>query len=324
MTEKILFVDDEPLVLDGYRRQWGRKYSVECALGGKEALASLGASGPFAVIVSDMNMDGMNGVHFLAKVREVAPDSTRIMLTGANRQTAIQAVNEGHVFRFLTKPCPGEVLELALEAGIAQYRLVTAERVMLSSTLTGAVKILTDVLAVVRPVAFGRTDRVRGLVRWLATELIPQQLWRAELAVLLSQVGCVGIPEDLLARAYAGRKLAPRDAQLFDEHPRAGHDLVAHVPRLRPVAEIILQQGKCFDGAGFPHDGLAGEAIPVEARILKVALDYDILTRNGSNPSEALAEMVEREGHYDTAVLMLLQRWIALAAARKIMDVAMV
>jgi response regulator RpfG family c-di-GMP phosphodiesterase len=276
------------------------------------------------VVVSDMNMAGMNGVRFLAKVREMAPDTTRIMLTGADRQTAIQAVNEGNIFRFLTKPCSSEMLEVTIEAAVTQHKYTVSERTLLSNTLTGAVKILTDVLALVRPVAFGRTDRIRGLVRWMATELAPQQLWRAELATMLSQVGCVGLPDDLLARAYTGKRLEPRELKAYAEHPRAGHDLVAHVPRLQPVAEIILQQGKCYNGSGFPQDGIAGDAIPIEARILKVALDFDSLVHSGKSTTDAFAILCSREGHYDKAVLALLQKSIALAAARQVMDVAMV
>ncbi len=290
MTAKILFVDDETNILDAYRRQLGRKYEVECAVGGEEGLAALTSLGPFAVVVSDMNMAGMNGVRFLAKVREMAPDSTRIMLTGADRQTAIQAVNEGNIFRFLTKPCSTEMLDVTIEAAVTHHKLVVSERTLLSNTLTGAVKILTDVLAIVRPVAFGRTDRVRGLVRWMAGELVPQQLWRAELATMLSQVGCMGIPDDVLARAYAGKKLDPRETKMYAEHPRAGHDLVAHVPRLQPVAEIILQQGKWFNGMGFPQDDIAGETIPMESpdsviTTLPKMTDARARANSGGNPS---------------------------------------
>src|SRR5690349_18950513 len=92
MSEKILFVDDEPQVLDGYRRQLGRKYRTECALGGEEALERIGAEGPFAVVVSDMNMPGMNGIQLLAKIRELAPDSVRMMFTGSDQSNAAEAV----------------------------------------------------------------------------------------------------------------------------------------------------------------------------------------------------------------------------------------
>lgn len=310
MTERILFVDDEPQVLDGYRRQLGRNYRTECSLGGEEALELIAADGPFAVVVSDMQMGGMNGIEFLAKVRKVAPDTVRIMFTGAKQETAVGAVNEGNIFRFLSKPCPTDQLEAALEAGLAQYRQVVAERTLLSSTLTGAVKVLTDILAVARPVAFGRTERVRLNVRRLAKELAPGLLWRAELAALLSQVGCVGLSEEVLTKAYAGKQILPRDAGLYREHPRTGCNLLKNVPRLEQVAEIILQQEKHFDGSGFPEDEIADENIPLEARILKVAIDIDTLTLAGASLADAIAEMSTRGGTYDPAVLEAAQRWV--------------
>lgn len=320
-SEKLLFVDDEPNVLDAYRRSVGRKYPIECALGGEEALALIAESGNFAVVVSDMHMAPMNGIELLTLVRAVSPDTVRIMLTGADRELAMEAVNEGSVFRFLTKPCPPETLDLALQAGLAQHRLVTAEKAMLSGTLMGAVKILTDVLATARPVAFGRTTRVRDLVRRLGKELIPQQAWRAELAALLSQMGSIAIPEDVLTNAYLGRRLVPRDAKLFEEHPKAGYELVKNVPRLEPVARIILLQEKRYDGSGFPAEDLAGEEIPIEARILKVALALDSLTLAGQNLSEALNTLLARDGHYDDAVLEAVRGWTAVDVVKSLMAV---
>jgi response regulator RpfG family c-di-GMP phosphodiesterase len=320
MSEKILFVDDEPNVLDGYRRQLGKKYSLTFANGGEDGLVLVTTEGPFAVVVSDMNMDGIDGIRFLSKVHELAPDTVRIMLTGADHQTAVTAVNKGHVFRFLSKPCSTELLTLTLDAALAQYRLVTSERELLSSTLMGAVKILTDVLAAVRPVAFGRTDRVRDVVRRVGKELIPDRLWRAELAALLSQMGCVNIPEEVLLKAYAGKRLMPREAQAYDDHPRVGHDLVANVPRLRDVAQIILQQERRFDGSGVPGGGAAGNDLPIEARILKVALDFDSLVSARLSENDAVMEMGKREGFYDPVVIATLKKTVAIKMARSMIS----
>src|SRR4030042_1602116 len=94
----------------------------------------------YAVIVSDLRMPGMDGIHFLARARELVPDSVRIMLTGfADLQTAVDAVNPGHIFRFPTKPCEPQVLEIALEMGVSQYRLVMAEKELLEETLRGSI-----------------------------------------------------------------------------------------------------------------------------------------------------------------------------------------
>ena len=85
-------------------------------------------------------------------LRQAAPDTTRMLLTGdADLQSAISAVNEGQIFRFMTKPCAPYQLRLAFEAAVAQHRLVTAERVLLEQTVHGAVKTLTDILSFLNP-----------------------------------------------------------------------------------------------------------------------------------------------------------------------------
>lgn len=131
MGEKILFVDDEPAVLDGYQRLLRRDFAVNTAVGGFEGLAAIQANGPFAVVISDMRMPEMNGVEFLVQVRQKAPDSVRMLLTGhADLYAAIDAVNRGNIFRFLTKPCNKEALVDAIQSGLAQYRAAGAQRAL--------------------------------------------------------------------------------------------------------------------------------------------------------------------------------------------------
>ena len=240
MSEKILCVDDEPNVLQALRRQLRRQFRIETVPGGAEGLEAIAADGPFAVIVSDMRMPGMDGVQFLSAVKERAPESVRVMLTGnADQQTAINAVNEGNIFRFLTKPCPPEVLAKTLATGVRQYQLVTAEKELLEKTLQGSVKVLTDVLSLTNPIAFGRATRVRKLVNELCKELKVNRLWEYEIAAMLSQIGCVTIPSDMLGRVYEGQALDTEEAKMFEGHPTVGRDLVANIPRLENVAEFI-------------------------------------------------------------------------------------
>ncbi len=168
MSERILCVDDDENILDAYKRALRRQFQIETAPGGQQALGMMDARNPYAVIVSDMRMPGMDGVQLLATVKQRAPESVRIMLTGnSDQQTAMEAVNEGNIFRFLTKPCPPDKLAKALTAGIEQYRLVTAEKVLLETTLSGAIKVLTEVLSLTNPTAFGHASRVRRIVRKL-------------------------------------------------------------------------------------------------------------------------------------------------------------
>jgi response regulator RpfG family c-di-GMP phosphodiesterase len=319
MNEAILFVDDEQNVIDAYRREFESDFCASFAGSGDEALALMKEKGPFAVVITDMQMDGMNGIEFLKRVREQSPDSVRLMLTGASVESAIEAVNEGRIFRFLTKPCSPEMLRLAVEAALEQHRLITAERNILSTTLIGAVKILVDTLSAVRPVAFGRTTRVKTLAKSLAEQILPERLWQVEIAALLSQVGCVFISENTLKKAFAGRELNREEAEAFESYPARGSALVANVPRLKEVAEIIANQERGMDGSGFPADGKLGNELQMESRILHVALAYDALIVAGKSPVEALTTLCTRSGRYDRQVLDSLRMNLADEAARSLM-----
>jgi signal transduction histidine kinase len=132
----VLFVDDEPQVLLGLKNVLRHRFDVTTAGGGQEGLECLTQAGPFTVVVSDFRMPGMNGAEFLRRVRDVVPDTVRMLLTGqAGLEDTISAVNEGHIFRFLAKPCPAPVLIQALDGAVEQARLVTRDRELLESKL---------------------------------------------------------------------------------------------------------------------------------------------------------------------------------------------
>lgn len=304
MSEKILCVDDDPRILAAYKRGLRKLFEIDTATGGEEGLAAIAQDGPYAVVVSDMRMPGMDGVQFLSAVMKEAPETVRIMLTGnSDQQTAIDAVNEGNIFRFLNKPCSGEQMTKALEAGIEQHRLVTAERELLGKTLRGAIKLLSEVLSLTNPVAFGRASRVRRVVKNICKELKERNSWQFEIAAMLSQVGCVTIPPDTLEKIHTGQPLAHDEVEVLESHPAVGRDLVANIPRLEGISRIIGYQQKRFDGSGPPFDSVTGEDIPLGARILKVALDFDELQWSGMSNADVVAEMSMREGWYDPRVL---------------------
>ena len=322
MNKRILCVDDEPKILGAFQRQLCEQFDVETAVSGAEGLEVLASKGPFAVIVSDMRMPEMDGIQFLTVVKDRAPESVRMMLTGnADQQTAIDAVNEGNIFRFLTKPCPPEKLAKALTAGIEQYRLITAERALLEKTLRGAVKVLTDVLSLTNPTAFGHAARVRRFVQKLCEELKVDNSWQFDIAAMLSQIGCVTVPQDTLDRICDGRTLKPEEVQMLEAHPAVGRDLVANIPRLENIAQIIAYQQKRFDGSGIPADPVAGHDIPLGARMLKVALDYDTFKWSGKTDMQALVELRGRVGWYDPDVLAAMEVVIGFEASFEIREI---
>jgi len=312
MTERILCIDDDPNILQAYQRALRKQFHIEIALGGEEALAAVIDQGPYAVVVSDMQMPGMNGVEVLKEVKKHSPDTVRMMLTGnADQQTALEAVNEGHIFRFMTKPCSPETFAKILEAGLAQYRLIWAERDLLSKTFIASVKVLTDVLATVSPTAFGKASRVRRMVHRLCLE-IGLKSWQIEVAAMLSQIGCVSIPERILAKAYESKELTPAQQKMFEAYPSAGQQLIENIPRLEEVAEIIAYQQQHYDGRGLPDDGKCRDEIPLGSRLLKVALDFDTLISAGDSNETALAEIRDRPGRYDPSLVDALGKVLAI------------
>ena len=151
---RVLLVDDDPFLLEGLRRQLRGTFELTTALGGHEGLDLLRTAGrgSFAVVVSDYQMPRMNGASFLASVRDVAPDATRMLLSGqADLNGVASVVNQGGVFRFLMKPVSRDVLTEALRAGVEQHHLVIAERELLEQTRLGILRPLT-----------GRLQRVGG------------------------------------------------------------------------------------------------------------------------------------------------------------------
>ena len=121
----ILLVDDDVEVLDALQRQLRRHYDVTATSDAKEAIRLVVSNGPFAVVVADLRMPSMDGVSLLYLIRQAAPETVRVLLTGnADVEAAISAVNQGNVFRFLTKPCPPAALMRELEASVKQYRLI--------------------------------------------------------------------------------------------------------------------------------------------------------------------------------------------------------
>lgn len=305
MKRRILFVDDDPNILAAFQRNLRKRFEFDTALGAEEALALIGAQGPYAVVLSDMRMPGMDGVELLAQIRERSPDTVRMMLTGnADQQTAIDAVNRGRIFRFLNKPADTEALQEALDAALKQHELICAEREVLEGTLTGSVKLLTDVLGMVAPDALGRGQRLRDSIGPLARAIKAEPIWELELGALLSSIGSAAVPPHLLQKHAAGIPLSREESAVYRQIPQLGHDLLATIPRLGHVADIVLYQQKHYDGGGVPSDGLAEEAIPLGSRLLKILHDRLDLETDGVVKQRAFEVMQARAGLYDPALLV--------------------
>jgi CheY-like chemotaxis protein len=248
--ERVLLVDDEPRVLDGLRRSLHRSFGsfdLVTATSGADGLAlqreALAGGDPFAVIVSDMRMPGMDGAEFLTAARAADPDTVRIVLSGqADLAQTIAAVNHADLFRFLTKPCEPEDLARALDDAVRQHRLVLSERELLERTLRGAVEVLAELLAMAEPEAFARAAKLRLLAEAGAAATGCADDWRLPIATALSQIGCIAIPEHVIRSVEAGGELTAEEAAMFTAHPAVARALLERIPRLGDVATWVGRQ----------------------------------------------------------------------------------
>ena len=276
--QRILFVDDEAHVLSSFRRTLGSRYNCLFAQGAAEALSELCQNPGMAVIVTDMRMPGMDGITFIQQARQVAPQASYIMLTGnADLETAIHAVNRGEVFRFLNKPCPPEVLRPALDAALRQFELVQSEQVLLQKTLTGSVRLLTEMLTASHPHRTQQGGRVRRCVRALVQCMDLPDPWAHEVAALLSQIGRFTLPEHL-QEAEPAQLTDPQDRALLLSHPQRAANMLANIPRLERPGRMIAQQLTAKEPGEEPRRANANAdgdtAVAWGACVLRVALKF--------------------------------------------------
>jgi response regulator RpfG family c-di-GMP phosphodiesterase len=293
---RILCVDDEPRILEGLALQLRRDYQVYTANSGQAALQTLKEAAGMMVVISDMRMPGMDGATLLKQVKQRYPETTRILLTGeTGRDAAVQAVNEGQIFRFLTKPCPPDQLRNAIDEAVIQHRLMTAEKVLLQETLIGCIKALIDVLAITNPVAFGRSKRVTRLATELSAAVGTRHFWQLETAAMLSQLGYISLPVELVEKLYYGERLTPEETTLAEGAPQVATNLLGHIPRLEPVLQILA-------AAGRPQAIGEGGMVETGATILRLVLEYDTMVAQGHATNVAVQTLRKSE-KYDPALI---------------------
>ncbi len=286
MAEKILLVDDDTNVLDAYRRILSREFRWRPRMGGEAGpQTDCRKSRPYAVVVSDMRMPGMDGIQLLSaserpRAQHHARDAHRQRRHGYRHQ----AINEGNIFRFLNKPCGKEMMAKTLTAALVQYRLVTAEDQLLEQTLSGCIQVLTEVLSLVNPAAFGRAERARRYIHHIVSAMKLGNPWQYEVAAMMSQLGCVTLAQETIQAVYAGEALSPGEQAQYDAHPTVAYSLLSKIPRLEPIAWMIEHQNRTLS----VDDDPAGKDIRLGAEILRLTLAYERLIQKGRSRNEAV------------------------------------
>ncbi len=306
-AEKVLLVDDDRNLLASFTRQFHKRINLVTAASGEDGIQAVTHDGPFAVVISDMQMPNMDGLEFLTQMRTLSPDTVRVMLTGnANLDVALTAINEGNIFRFHNKPVPIGVLFETMIDGIQQYRHITAERDLINKTLKGTVNLLADILGLVDPNSFSRASRIKRHVLSMAKQLKLSDSWSYELAAMLSQLGCITLPPEVMEKLAYGKSIEDHERVQFNKHPEIGARLLQHIPRFETVATMVEQQNSTPDTIEMgPTLTLAQRGV-LGGQILKVALAYDALVSQGMNDEDAINELRAEPDQYAPALVQAL------------------
>jgi CheY-like chemotaxis protein len=289
----VLVVDDDVAVLGAIGAVLRGKVDATLESSSTRARALLETRHDFAVVLSDLRMPQVDGLSLLRTARQESPRSVRMLISGAAELAdTIEAVNECQVFRMLLKPFDMNALIDAVLAGCEQHRLASAERVLLEDTLQGSVQALAELFLLVQPAGFGRAMRLRRHVSDLARRIGVAPRWDIEIAALVSQIGSVTMSAETLDRWYHGRPLSGDEAREVERLPETAQSLIANIPRLEGVQEILRLQNA-------PPTPL----VPPGARMLAIARDFDGFIAQGLTADEALDVMASKRARYDAEYL---------------------
>jgi hypothetical protein len=188
------------------------------------------------------------------------------------------------------------VMAKTLTAALVQYRLVTAEKQLLELTLSGSIQVLTEVLSLVNPAAFGRAERARRYIHHIVTSMKLANVWQYEVAAMMSQLGCVTLAPETIEAVYRGEKLSTNEQAEYDAHPGVAYDLLSKIPRLEPISRMIGHQNRPVpeDSASDPE--MADMRLGTE--ILRLTLAYEKLIHKGTSRTEAVHSLSRQNKNF--------------------------
>jgi putative two-component system response regulator len=316
----VLVVDDEEPIRNALKRFLaGSGFVAHVAASGPEALAVL-HDHEIALLLCDIRMPGMSGVDLVPQALEVAPDLAVVMLTAVNDATTAALCMQRGAMDYLTKPLELDDLLRAVQRALRRRDTLTEsrqldiqlkeefasraadwerERADLHRVTAATLEALINTMEVRDPYLRGHSTRVADLSATIAAQLglSDDEVEQVRLAGRLHDIGKIGTREAVLNKQGP---LSPEEFEHIKQHVIVGSQILAPLRYLGPVLGGVRSHHERWDGTGYP-DGLRGEEIPIEARIIGAAEVYDALStsrpyQDKMPPDQAVRRMGELVG----------------------------
>ncbi len=286
MTDKkiILVVDDTPENIDVLTGVLSSDYKIKAAVNGERALKSAASENRPDLILLDIMMPGMDGYEVCRRLK--ADDQTKdipvVFVTAKTEDTDETLGFEVGAVDYISKPVSPPIVSARVKNIIALQESQNELKEALDKTLTGSIELMMDVLSLTNPVAFGRARNLRRHVTATAKRLGHQNSWSFEIAAMLSQLGCITLPDELLEKIYNGEAVSAEEKKLFNNHPQVGKRLLEKIPKLEEAAEIIALQNRSAKSLEGESD--LDSQVQFGVSLLQVALHMDDLDRKKNAP----------------------------------------
>ncbi len=311
MPKIILFVGEDDAGFQELPKHLLDEYSIHSVPTCEEALAGLGKNDDCFLIIVEFSRDGQAYEDFFKKVGTEYPSIVRVLLTTRdNFKQSHATIHAAQEFQLLERPYPPEILLEIIEKGIDRFGIQLGKQQALRRTLLGSVRAMVDILDMVNPEAMGFAKRIRRNVLSTGKALGFNPIWQLELAVMLSHVGCIALPAEVVRKVDQGTPLSPEDKQMFGMHPSIAASLVDNIPKMAPVATIIKHQHECLS-----------KDQPLGSRIIKVALDVDRLERKGKEAADSLGKMLAKPDTFDSTVVKSMLKLIGQSSKQAVREI---
>jgi CheY-like chemotaxis protein len=300
-VNSILIVDSDGKALTAMQRRLRKGFDTHIALGARSGLQRLKEEGPYAAVIAEFSMTDMDGVEFLSRVCALSPSTSRILVSRTSMGVAdlVRAINDARIFQILHASCEDSTLQNVVTEGVRRHRERCASVQDFQETCAVFAKAVHETVCWVRADLRDLLSPVLPVLRGMCVRLGDPAPLMTETAFMISILGIIGLPGDLLEKLVAGKELSQQERLTFAAHPEHAVELIRHLPKLLEVAEILRGYSNFLHLSLMPPQGEAAgmPPMPEGSSILALTMEYRMALYENLSLNEFLARMRTRGLH---------------------------